>query len=833
VTLGYADGAWKLGATGAPLVFDVQKGVLQAGHIGLPKIDVAGVFSMAGVHLDYSGNTWSGTIDGPSVDFGFDTVSLTYDDKGFAAGQLKGAVPLLAGWGLQSINASYTRDTNSWAGAATLKLPNGTIGGSLAIENGTFKEASIQGSTSLPIAPNVSLTGVNAKLTMNPFHLEGSATFGLGPVYDGTHHIATSTGAFAVTSSGDTTSWDASATIGLGGLPLSAGARLGYEHPAGTATIAGTFNAGVPAAHVSATLGAKFTPASETFTLSATGEIVFLGQTASGTVAVTEKGYGGCGQLDALGTKTKGGFFKPWTGPQQNFGSCDLAPFQTISGVAGASLRRAVNGRQAAMVRTAALVAAPSGSGAFSLPGGQDTVLLKFVGVTAAPVVDVRNPSGAITGTALTDADQKTTYVALISPVSGTWTYEVVDGQVLASAPESSASLPAAVVTAAAPVPAADGPKSVAVHVVPLPAQEVQVVEVAPDGMTQAIGTLLADGTLGFTPLAGDGTHALNALVLQGGTLRTTIPLTTFTVGAPTGGTGGDTTGATTGSTTGATTGSTTGSTTGATTGATTGSTTGATTGSTTGSTTGDTTGATTGSTTGATTGTPSTTTGGTTGSTTGGTGGSTTGGTGGSTTGATTGTPSTPPSGSPTSSPTGSQCRSSIDTPRTGGVVGRPVTVTVRGVPGRAVELRGYVRPATSYRLLRTGTIPATGVLVFTLAPTGNMRVFAVQPGCVASATVPFVMHSVVSLTGVRAGGHTFVYTGRVRPGYAGQTVRIYRKLTHGDPAPAVGRTDRYGRFTIRWTMPPETGPVTVFARAVGSTATADGTSPALKVVP
>jgi hypothetical protein len=135
-------------------------------------------------------------------------------------------------------------------------------------------------------------------------------------------------------------------------------------------------------------------------------------------------------------------------------------------------------------------------------------------------------------------------------------------------------------------------------------------------------------------------------------------------------------------------------------------------------------------------------------------------------------------------------------------------------------------------YQLLRTGTIPASGVLAFTLAPKGNMRVYATQPGCLPGATVAFVMHSVVSLTATRAAGHTFVYAGRVSPGYAGQTVRIYRKLTGGDPAPAVGRTDRFGRFSIRWTMP-STGPVMVFARAVGSTATADGTSPALRVVP
>lgn len=157
---------------------------------------------------------------------------------------------------------------------------------------------------------------------------------------------------------------------------------------------------------------------------------------------------------------------------------------------------------------------------------------------------------------------------------------------------------------------------------------------------------------------------------------------------------------------------------------------------------------------------------------------------------------------------------------------------MTVRGIPGRAVELRGYVRPLTAYRLLRTGTIPAGGVLTFRLAPTGNMRVFAVQPGCAAGATVPFVMHSAVTLTAVHASGHTVVFTGRVTPGYAGQTVRVYRKLAHGDPAPAVGRTDRYGRFLVRWTMP-ATGPVSVFARAVGSTATADGTSAALTVIP
>ncbi|MCU1693378.1 MAG: peptidase, partial [Frankiales bacterium] len=218
---------------------------------------------------------------------------------------------------------------------------------------------------------------------------------------------------------------------------------------------------------------------------------------------------------------------------------------------------------------------------------------------------------------------------------------------------------------------------------------------------------------------------------------------------------------------------------------------------------------------------------------------------------------PSASPSASPSSSPSASSSASPVVTPTTAApspstvspttapqrpvlslspstiTAGQRSTLTVTGVPGSTVQVYGYTRPSTTYRLLRTLTLDASGRASSQLVPLGSTRLYALQQGSTATTapSVVLTVRAAVSERAVRTSRLTYTLTGRVYPARAAQLVSVFRQTasgglvltaqarTHADGVWSVSR-----RFTTR-------GTVDLLARSARTNDVDPGTSPVVRV--
>ena len=143
------------------------------------------------------------------------------------------------------------------------------------------------------------------------------------------------------------------------------------------------------------------------------------------------------------------------------------------------------------------------------------------------------------------------------------------------------------------------------------------------------------------------------------------------------------------------------------------------------------------------------------------------------------------PESPSPTPTPTPHQdCVSGeqLEADRSVIVAGDGVSLTVRSTPDTAVELLGYIRPATTRGLLASLSTGADGVATTTLRPLGNTRLEARQRSedcAFAVGSRPSIVVAVrtrLTLSAVRAGTRDYVFSGRALPVRPGQLVSLYR---------------------------------------------------------
>lgn len=163
------------------------------------------------------------------------------------------------------------------------------------------------------------------------------------------------------------------------------------------------------------------------------------------------------------------------------------------------------------------------------------------------------------------------------------------------------------------------------------------------------------------------------------------------------------------------------------------------------------------------------------------------------------------PSAAAPSASPSAAACAGPLRTTlaQTAVLAGAPAVVAVQGRPGQRVVLRAYSRPATTYRDVRAGVVPASGLLMLSVRPLGSTRMYAVEPGCRAGASVVLRVRTHLAAAVRRTGPRSYAFTGRVLPHRAGQSVRIYLVRADGRQVHvASGRTDAGGRYLVRRTF-------------------------------
>ena len=136
-----------------------------------------------------------------------------------------------------------------------------------------------------------------------------------------------------------------------------------------------------------------------------------------------------------------------------------------------------------------------------------------------------------------------------------------------------------------------------------------------------------------------------------------------------------------------------------------------------------------------------------------------------------------------PTPSPSGPACTTAItglpeDTVTSTGLA----TVIVAAAKKSTVDLYAYSRPATDFRLVRTGVIGTDGTISFAIRPATNTRLYAQQRGCTAGSSVVLNVRTALTIAVARTGARTYVFSGDsvpARPG--GLIVGVYRIAADG----------------------------------------------------
>jgi hypothetical protein len=128
-------------------------------------------------------------------------------------------------------------------------------------------------------------------------------------------------------------------------------------------------------------------------------------------------------------------------------------------------------------------------------------------------------------------------------------------------------------------------------------------------------------------------------------------------------------------------------------------------------------------------------------------------------------------------------QVPTTLNLPQTRIVATQEAVVEVRAAAGTVVDLHAYTRPATEYRVVRTGTAGSDGTLRFALRPPANTRLYAQRRGC-PQQTTPVVLDvgTALSLGAARLGPRSYAFSGDslpARPG--GLVVSLYRVEADG----------------------------------------------------
>jgi hypothetical protein len=128
---------------------------------------------------------------------------------------------------------------------------------------------------------------------------------------------------------------------------------------------------------------------------------------------------------------------------------------------------------------------------------------------------------------------------------------------------------------------------------------------------------------------------------------------------------------------------------------------------------------------------------------------------------------------------------------------VGKSFVVTVHGKPGDTIKLYALARPATTYQLVNTVVLPASGVFSRSLSPRTTTLLFA-RSAAGSSRVIGVNVRMAVSLAG-SASGRTGTFTGTIVPGHGNVTVRIFTVKLGRLTLVGTTRTASNGHYTFR----------------------------------
>jgi hypothetical protein len=119
--------------------------------------------------------------------------------------------------------------------------------------------------------------------------------------------------------------------------------------------------------------------------------------------------------------------------------------------------------------------------------------------------------------------------------------------------------------------------------------------------------------------------------------------------------------------------------------------------------------------------------------------------------------------------------------------------TVTVHAPPNSVVDLLAYSRPSTTFTVVRSATIGATGTIAWPVRPLSNTRLFAQIRNGAPTPQVVLNVATALSLSAARTGTRTYVFSGRGIPARTGGLViSLYRiNDAHGEVLTAQTRAD------------------------------------------
>jgi hypothetical protein len=107
---------------------------------------------------------------------------------------------------------------------------------------------------------------------------------------------------------------------------------------------------------------------------------------------------------------------------------------------------------------------------------------------------------------------------------------------------------------------------------------------------------------------------------------------------------------------------------------------------------------------------------------------------------------------------------------------------VSAHGSPNQFVELYAYSRPSTTYGLVRSGKLNASGNISWTVTPGGNTRLYVhyssggTTTASTDSGTSVITVHTSLSLSAYRDGVRKYHFQGTNLPRRAGQLITLYR---------------------------------------------------------
>jgi hypothetical protein len=155
--------------------------------------------------------------------------------------------------------------------------------------------------------------------------------------------------------------------------------------------------------------------------------------------------------------------------------------------------------------------------------------------------------------------------------------------------------------------------------------------------------------------------------------------------------------------------------------------------------------------------------------------------------------------------------------------VVKQSAVLTVKASPGDSVTLFADTRPSTTFKVLSTTTVPASGTFTKTVSPRFNTLYYA-QTTAGKSATRIVYVRPAESLKG-SASGKVGSFTGQLVPGHGGVTVRLFTVKSGRLTLVGTAKTGSSGAWSYKRTFA-TTGGVTFIAQTVTDATNLSGQS-------